>query len=71
MSLHLGSWSDAGKAPGRVLHELTRGCVVAVGLNWALKDERDLSDRMKMKEGILLPSLKAGACVSAPEAGLG
>lgn len=44
---------------------------MAVGLNWALKDERDLSDRMKMKEGILLPSLKAGACVSAPEAGLG
>lgn len=39
-------------------------------MNWALKDDQDLSERVKMKEGIFLPSLKARACVSAPEAGL-
>lgn len=40
-----------------------------VGLNGALKDGQDLSERTKMKEGILLPTPKAKACVSALEAG--
>lgn len=41
-----------------------------VGLNWALKDKRDVGERMRMKEGVFLPSAEKGACVSVPEAGL-
>lgn len=37
-----------------------------VGLNWALRDEQDLGERMKMKEGVFLPCAKTGACMSAP-----
>lgn len=40
---------------------------MAVGLNWALKDTWDLSERMKMKGGHLLPSLKAGGPVCQPQ----
>lgn len=40
------------------------------GLSQALKNGQNPNERMKMKEGVPLPSPKARACVSAPEAGL-
>lgn len=43
---------------------------VRSGINWALTDKQDLGERMRMKEGVVLPSAEKGACVSVPEAGL-